>query len=50
MDTGYWSMNDEGEFEYRDAESDAVLDTVSFEKARGLAAFFMYTMIESVGE
>lgn len=47
---GYWTLNDAGQFEYCQADTDEVLDTVSFEKARSLAAFFMWNLIESVGD
>jgi hypothetical protein len=47
---GYWHINDEAVFEYRDSETEEILDTVSFMKAKSLAAFFMWQMIESIGE
>lgn len=47
---GYWHINDEAAFEYRDSETDEILDTIPFEKAKSLAAFFMWQMIESIGE
>jgi len=46
---GYWTFSEEGDFEYRDSETDALLEVVPFAKARSLAAFFLWTVIESFG-
>lgn len=46
---GYWSYNDEGDLEYRDVDSNEVVDVVPFTKARSLAAFMLWTIVESFG-
>ncbi len=48
--SGYWAINEDGDFEYRHVKTEKVLETMPFAKARSLAAFFMWQFIESVGE
>ena len=47
---GYWLINENTDFEFYDADTDELLDTIPFAKARSLAAFFMWQVIESMGE
>ena len=47
---GYWHINENGDFEYHSSETDELLDTIPFAKARSLAAFFMWQLLESIGE
>lgn len=46
---GYWTYNDDGDLEYRDPDNDKVLDVVPFAKARSLAAFMLWHIVESFG-
>jgi len=46
---GYWTYNDSGDLEYRNADTNEVLDTMPFAKARSLAAFILWHVIESFG-
>jgi len=47
---GYWLISENNDFEYYDADTDELLDTIPFAKARSLTAFFMWQVIESMGE
>jgi hypothetical protein len=46
---GYWAIDEQGNFEYRDPDTDELLDVVPFAKARSLAAFFLWQVVESFG-
>lgn len=46
---GYWTYSEEGNLQYRNVETDEVLDEVPFAKARSLAAFMLWQIVESFG-
>jgi len=46
---GYWTYSESGNLEFRKVETDELLDEVPFAKARSLAAFMLWQIVESFG-
>jgi hypothetical protein len=46
---GFWTYSDGGDLEYRSTENQELIETMPFAKARSLAAFILWHVIESFG-